>query len=88
MESVPRAHVEWIDEIVFPEGLELALNLHLDAARFDATSCSPEQASQGPEPAPDVTFSHLVQSGATRQMVEAAGIEPSALPLEAVARVW
>ena len=29
MESVPKVQVEWIDELVFPEGWETALNLHL-----------------------------------------------------------
>jgi len=39
MESVPKRQVEWIDELVFPEGWEAALNLHLSGAPSSATPC-------------------------------------------------
>ncbi len=77
MESVPRAQVEWIDEIVFPEGFEAALKLHLSGAPSDATACSLVQSAEVLEAAPDLAFSHLVQSGAAGCVVEAAGIEPA-----------
>ena len=34
MEQVPRTEVEWIDEIVFPEGFADALNLHSSALKL------------------------------------------------------
>lgn len=33
MESIGKRQVEWIDELVFPEGLEAALKLHLCRGR-------------------------------------------------------
>jgi hypothetical protein len=45
MESLPRQQVEWIDEIVFPEGFPAALKLHLDPAPQGTTACSEMQRS-------------------------------------------
>ena len=77
MESVPRVQVEWIDEIVFPEGYEAALKLHLSGALSGAAACSPVQRPEAPDPLLDMTKRSLVQSGAAGGMVEAAGIEPA-----------
>ncbi len=77
MEALPRRQVEFIDELVFPEGWEAALKLHLYGALPGATARSPVQSPKELEPASDVDFSHLVQLGAAGEMVEAAGIEPA-----------
>ena len=50
MESLPKRQVEWIDEIVFPEGYEAALKLHLFGAPKDAPPCSPVHLSDSLEP--------------------------------------
>lgn len=50
MESAVKRQVEWIDELVFPEGVGAALKLHLDAALSDATRCSPVQPSEDAKP--------------------------------------
>jgi len=77
MESIPRRPVEWIDELVFPEGFEAALKLHLYGALRDADACSPVQQPEWLEPSASAVPGILVQSGATECMVEAAGIEPA-----------
>jgi hypothetical protein len=41
MESLPKRQVEWIDELVFPEGFEAALAAHRAAARAAGTSVHP-----------------------------------------------
>ncbi len=64
MEALPRRQVEFIDELVFPEGWEAALKLHLYGALPGATACSPVQSPKELEPASDVAFSDLVQLGA------------------------
>jgi integrase len=64
MESLSKVQVEWIDEIVFPEGFESALKSHLYGALPVALAGSPVQSPKEPEPPSDVTFSHLVQSDA------------------------
>jgi hypothetical protein len=56
MESLPRRQVEWIDELVFAEGFETALNLHLSGAPQGATTCSPVQSEQSPEPLENQDF--------------------------------
>jgi hypothetical protein len=79
MESVLRVQVEWIDELVFREGFEAALNLHLSGALSGAATCSLAQFSGGLEPRNDEGSGSVVQSGAAGCMVPRAGFEP-ALP--------
>lgn len=76
MESVPKRQVEWIDELVFPEGWDAALNLHLSGAPRDAVPRSPILSSEGLEPLQDVISGDPVLSGATGEMVAAEGFEP------------
>ena len=64
MESLPPRQVEWIDEIVFPEGFAAALKLHLDAAPQGAAACSQRQRPEGLQPSPDAVSGGLVQPGA------------------------
>ena len=77
MESVPRVQVEWIDELVFPEGFGIALKLHLFAAPRDATECSPVEPPDRLEPSPDAGSGNLVQSGAAGCVAGPAGVEPA-----------
>jgi integrase-like protein len=79
MDSIPRRPVEWIDELVFPEGFEVALKLHLDALLRDATPCRPVQPEEWLEPSPGAVPGSVVQSDAARCLVPRAGFEP-ALP--------
>ncbi|HEV2282524.1 MAG TPA: tyrosine-type recombinase/integrase [bacterium] len=88
MDSPPRTQVEWIDDLIFPEGFEAAVARHSPCPRpalttplFGASAGgSGVQSSATDEelkPAPDVAFSHFVQPDAAGCMVEAAGIEPA-----------
>ena len=77
MEALPRRQVEFIDELVFPEGYEAALKLHLSAAPEGAAGCSPVLPSGGPKPMENAASSNAMQSGAEGFLVEAAGIEPA-----------
>lgn len=77
MESVPRARVEWIDEIVFPEGFEAALKLHLRGALRDAAPCSPVQQPEWLESSPGAVPGSVLQSDAAGCMVPRAGFEPA-----------
>jgi hypothetical protein len=81
MDSVPKRQVEWIDELVFPEGFAAALKLHLDGAPQGASACSPLQPVEGLKPAPNETSRHTVQSGAAGRMVAGAGFEPATFGL-------
>src|SRR5579864_290564 len=62
MESLPRQQVEWIDELVFPEGFETALNLHLSGAPQGATTRSPVQSGQPSEPLKNAEFAAACSS--------------------------
>jgi hypothetical protein len=86
MDSVPARQVEWIDELVFPEGLERALSLPLDSALREDAACSPVQQPKWLEPSADAVPGILVQSSATGCMVEAAGIETGILAIPALTR--
>jgi integrase len=77
MDALPRRQVEFIDELVFPEGWEAALKLHLLGVQSGATGCSPVLTSQGPKSVENATWSGAVQFGAEEFLVEAAGIEPA-----------
>lgn len=76
MESVPKRQVEWIDELVFLEGLEAALKLHTSGAQSGVAPCSPVLPSEGREPKQDVPSGNAVQSGAVGFLVAAEGFEP------------
>src|SRR5690348_1678721 len=69
MESAPKRQVEWIDELLFPEGWEAALKLHLSGALSGAATCSPVLSSEGLEPLQDVLSGNVVQSDAVEFMV-------------------
>ncbi len=73
--SLPRQQVEWIDEIVFPEGFVAALKLHLSGALSDVSAYSPVQQPERLEPSPSAVSDNLVQSGATERMAEGGRFE-------------
>jgi len=79
-ESVPRRPVEWIDDLVFPEGV--GLNLDLCTAPQSAVSRSEPQEADTLERSPDTGFRSSLQPDAAREMVEAAGIEPASWSCE------
>jgi integrase len=70
MEALPRRQVEFIDEIVFPEGWEAALKLHLSGALQGATGCSPVLPSEGPKPLENAASSSAEQSDVARFLVD------------------
>ena len=76
MEALPKRQVEWIDELVFPEGWEVALKLHLDGAPEETAGCSPVRSAEATEPLGNRAESALVQSGAAGAVVGARGLEP------------
>ena len=76
MEALPKRQVEWIDELVFPEGWEAALKMHSDTAPNEALAYSPVQSAEVTEPLENKDARSLVQSGATGGMVGARGLEP------------
>jgi integrase-like protein len=53
MGRLPVQPVEWIDDLVFPEGLEAALKLHLLGAPNSATRGHPMSDAEGQLAAPD-----------------------------------
>ncbi len=77
MERLPVQPVEWIDDLVFPEGTVAALNLHLYGALSDVTTGHGVQWVVGLKPNNDAAPSNLVQSGAAGCMVGGAGFEPA-----------
>jgi integrase-like protein len=76
MDWLPKRQVEWIDELVFPEGFAAALNLHLSGAPQGAARCSPVQPPEVLDPLINMTGRSLVQSGATGELAGAEGLEP------------
>jgi len=76
MDALPTRQVEWIDEIVFPEGWDAALNLHLSGALPGAMTCSSILPSEGLEPRDDAGSGSLVQSGAEECLAGGGGFEP------------
>jgi hypothetical protein len=75
MEALPKRQVEWIDEIVFPEGFVAALNLPLDAALSSASACSLVQQGERLEPSADAALGSFMQSGAAQCMAEGGRFE-------------
>jgi integrase len=70
MDALPRRQVEFIDELVFPEGYEAALKLHLSGAPKGAAGCSPVLRSEGAKPLENTASSNAVQLGAERFLVD------------------
>ena len=77
MDRLPVRPVEWIDDLVFPEGAVAALNLHLQGALSGATAGHAVQRPEGLKPRIDAASSDLMQSGAAGCMVGGAGFEPA-----------
>ena len=77
MDRLPVRPVEWIDDLVFPEGAVAALNLHLQGALSAATGGHAVQRPEGLKPRIDAASSDLGQSGAAGCMVGGAGFEPA-----------
>jgi hypothetical protein len=69
--------MEWIDDLVFPEGFEAALKLHLYGALSSATGGHAVQRPDEREPKEDAVWRNVVQSGATGCVVGGAGFEPA-----------
>ena len=82
MEPLSKRQVEWIDELVFPEGYEAALKLHLSGALSSATACDPVQPMDEREGLEIGASSNVVQSGTTGCMAEGGRFElPRGFPL-------
>jgi Phage integrase family len=81
MDRLPVRPVEWIDDLVFPEGFETALNLHMPAAPSGNIAGHAVQSSEARKAKADATSSNLVQSDATGFLVGRAGLEPATLGL-------
>jgi len=67
MDRLPTHPVEWIDELVFPEGLETALKLHLSGAPQRVSGCNPVQSADDWKPleiAGNAATCNPVQQGA------------------------
>ena len=67
--------------LVFPEGLEAALKVHLSAALSGEIAGRAVQSSEARKPKSDAASSDLVQSGAAGYLVGRAGLEPATLGL-------
>ena len=78
MDRPPVKPVEWIDDLVFPEGLEAALKLHSYGAPQPATGGHVVQWAEGLKASIDANPSSLMQSVANECMVGGAGLEPAA----------
>jgi len=76
MEDLPRRQVEWIDELVFPEGLPAALNLRMFGAPESATGCSPVRATDEGKSLEIAAERSVVQSGAVGYVAGGGGFEP------------
>jgi len=77
MERLPVQPVEWIDDLIFPEGAVVALDLDLHGALSGATEGHAVQWPDGPKPRIDAVSSNLVHSGAKGYVVGGAGFEPA-----------
>ena len=78
MDRLPVQPVQWIDNLVFPEGAVAALNLHLFGALPGATAGHAVQSPEGLKPRIDAASSDVVQSLAAGCVVGGAGFEPAA----------
>ena len=77
MDRLPVRPVEWIDDLVFPEGWEAALKMHLSGALPSARIGHPVQQPETQERMEIKAWSNLIQSDATGCMVGGAGFEPA-----------
>lgn len=75
MESAPKRQVEWIDELVFPEGFESALNLHLYSAPIDSEPCSSVLSGDRSDPLYDGLPGSVVPNDAEQCVVPPARFE-------------
>ena len=82
MDRLPVGPVEWIDDLVFPQGAVTALNLHSQAALPAATAGHMVQQLDGLEPNDYAVGRNAVQSDATGCVVGGAGFEPAASSAE------
>ncbi len=81
MDRLPVQPVEWIDDLVFPEGLDAALKVRLSAALSGEIAGHVVQSSEERKPKTDATSSDPVHSGAAGCVVGRAGLEPATLGL-------
>ncbi len=75
MDALPRRQVEFIDELVFPEGWDAALNLHLCSAPQGAVACSPGQSGEARKPSENQEKRNMVHSDAAGCLVPPARFE-------------
>jgi len=73
-----RLPVEWIDDLVFPERLDVAVTLPLETGQSNATASSVVQSDKMLEPSLDAVSGRSVQRDATSCVVGGAGLEPAA----------
>ena len=78
MDRLPVRPVEWIDDLIFPQGAAPALKLHSYTAPSASTAGHAVQWSEGLKPNIDAAPSDVVQSGAAGCVVGGAGFEPAA----------
>ncbi len=78
MDRIPVRPVEWIDDLVFPQGATAALKLHSYDALQAATEGHAVQSPEWLKPSNDAAPDNLVRSGATGFVVGGAGLEPAA----------
>ncbi len=76
MDRLPVHPVEWIDDLVFPEGA--ALILHLSGAPAGTTGGHGVQSADERKPNTGADSSDSVRSHAAGCMVGGAGLEPAA----------
>jgi hypothetical protein len=75
MDAPPRRQVEFIDELVFPEGWDAALKLHLYGAPHGAAARSPAQPAGPRKPLENKENRNVVQSDAAGYVVPPARFE-------------
>jgi hypothetical protein len=75
MDNVPRRQVEFIDELVFPEGWQAALKLHLCDAPRGAAACSPMPPRVARKPLKNQENRGVVQQPAAGGLVPPARFE-------------
>ena len=76
MESIGKRQVEWIDELVFPEGLEPARKLHLSGDPEGVAACNPVQFFEGQKLVEIMAKRNVVQPDTTGYMAGGGGFEP------------
>ncbi len=78
MDRLPVRPVEWIDDLVFPQGATAALKLHSEGAPSAAIAGHAVQSPEWLKASKDAGSGNLVQSGTTGCVVGGAGLEPAA----------